>query len=152
MAPASLPFHPRQRRRRWGVGWWKAKLLRRLSLSRRHGRYHWSNWAGDGVQPSLFLSFHVSSDPLILSRKLLLLPAVRWSGSGRQRLLTSCSLVQQSGREPDRSSAVERPETCVKQARKTRRGPERGVGAQAQRMCVRRRGSCAESKAPEPER
>ena len=43
-----------------GVGWWKAKLLRRLSLSRRHD---WgSNWAaGDGGHPSLFLSFRVSS-------------------------------------------------------------------------------------------
>jgi len=34
------------------------------SLAVTHGRYHWSNWAGDGGQPSLFLSFHGSSfDP-----------------------------------------------------------------------------------------
>ena len=88
-------------------------------------------------------NYLVSSDPVEKTATLTSSKMVR------QRLLTSCSLVQQSGREPDRSSAVERPETCVKQARKTRRGPERGVGAQAQRMCVRRRGSCAESKAPD---
>lgn len=67
MAPASLrPFHPRQRRRLLGVGWWKAKLLRRLSLSRRLGCYDMIGAIGweMGAQPIELASFASSFLPL----------------------------------------------------------------------------------------
>jgi len=119
-----------------------------IGASRQVADFPLGTHSDEGGKVDLVINDANTSYHPILSRKLLLLPAVRWSGSDYSPAAPWFCSLDESPIEPQPLRDLRPPPAISRRARRDV-GPERGVGAQAQRMCVRRRGSCAESKAPD---